>query len=193
MNRLALILLGLTIVLGTACAQQSAWRADPVHSRVEFRVSHMVIAEVTGRFTAFDVKLTQQGMEPSAISAAITAKSVDTDNEARDKHLRSDAFLNAEKDSVLTFTSTSIKKTGQDTYDVTGDLTIRGTSKPVVLKATYNGSIVDPRGSTREGFKATTSINRFDYGVSWDKTLDAGGLVVGKEVDITLLMEFVKQ
>lgn len=189
-----LFLLAPWLLGAAASAQTTVWKADPVHSRVEFRVKHMVVSEVTGRFTAFEAVLTQTGDEFTSghIDASIQANSVNTDNAMRDRDLRSDNFFDAEKYPLITFKSTSIEKTGNNTYRIKGDLTIRGTTKPVDLDATYNGEVKDPMGNARRGFEAAVTIDRFDYGVKWDKTLDTGGLVAGKDVSITLLMEMVK-
>lgn len=175
-------------------AQMTTWSLDKFHSQVKFSVSHLVIAEVTGRFTDFHVKFQHPGDDftKANIEATIKTASISTDVEKRDNHLRSDDFLNAEKYPVITFKSNSIEKTGEDTYGIKGDLTIREVTKPVVLDTKFNGTIKDPRGNIKAGFKATTTINRFDYGVKWNAATEAGGLVAGKEVEITLLMEFSK-
>jgi polyisoprenoid-binding protein YceI len=175
--------------------ESSTWKLDKAHSQVKFSVSHLVIAEVTGRFTDFNVTLSQPGDDftGSEIQVTIKTASINTDVEARDKHLRSDDFLNAEKFPTITFTSTSIVKTGEGKYKIKGDLTIRDVTKSVELDTKYNGTIIDPRGNTKVGFKATTTINRFDFGVKWNVATEAGGLVAGKEVEITLLMEFGKE
>ena len=175
-------------------AQMTTWSMDKFHSQVKFSVSHLVIAEVTGRFTDFDVKFQHPGDDftKAKIEATIRTTSISTDVEKRDNHLRSDDFLNAEKYPVITFKSNSIEKTGEDTYRIKGDLTIRDVTKPVVLDTKFNGTIKDPWGNIKAGFKATTTINRFDYGVKWNAATEAGGLVAGKEVEITLPMEFSK-
>ncbi len=174
---------------------QTIWNSDLSHSRVDFSVSHLVIAEVTGRFTQFEVTLQQEkeDFSDSKLEATIKTASINTDSEGRDKHLRSDDFLNAEKFPDITFKSTSFVKTGKDTYKVTGDLTIRDVTKTVVLDTKYNGSVTDPRGNVKSAFKATTSVNRFDYGVKWNKAIETGGLVAGDTVTITLLVELGKQ
>jgi len=180
-------------VIGGVVAQ-TIWKADKAHSKIDFSVTHMVIAEVDGRFTDFDATLTgsKDDFSDAKITATIKTASITTDNDFRDKHLRSDDFFNADKYPEIKFKSASIEKTGENTYKITGDLTIRDTTKTVVLDTKYNGQIVG-MGATKRAFKATTTINRFDYGVHWDKTIESGGLVVGKNVDITLLLEFNKQ
>jgi len=184
-----------TILAMRVCAAEpTSWKLDKAHSQVRFSVSHLVITEVTGRFTDFDVTLTQpdDDFTKSQIQAIVKTASINTDVEQRDRHLRTDDFFNAEKFPTMTFKSTSIEKTGEGKYKITGDLTIRDVTRSVELDTKFNGTIVDPRGNTREGFKATTTINRFDFGVKWDMATETGGLVAGKEVEITLLMEFVK-
>lgn len=185
----------LAIMLMTTSFAQNTWKADLAHSRVDFTVNHLVVSEVSGRFTDFDVTLRQgkDDFSGSAIDATIKTASINTDNSQRDGHLRSDDFLNAEKFPVMKFESTSFEKTGDNTFTITGNLTIRDVTKPVVLSATLNGTVKTPWGDERAGFVATTSINRFDYGVKWDKALDTGGLIAGKEVRITLRTELVKQ
>lgn len=194
MQRTILAVLTLVLAISGAVAQ-TTWKLDNAHSAVKFSVTHMLIAEVPGNFREFDVTFTQKGTADfagSSLSATIKTASINTDNEGRDKHLRSDDFFNADKFPAITFTSTSFEKTGTDTYVIKGDLTIRDVTKPVVLNARYTGTVKDPRGNTKIGFKATTAINRFDFGVKWNKAVEAGGLVVGETVDITLLMEFAQ-
>jgi len=179
----------------TIAYAQAVWKSDLSHSRVDFTVTHLVISEVTGRFTDFDVTLTQgnEDFSGSTVQAAIKAKTINTDNERRDNHLRADDFLNAEKYPELKFKSTSFEKTGEGTYKITGDLTIRDVTKSIVLDTKYNGYVKTPWGDERVGFVGTTVIDRFEYGVKWDKTIDNGGLVAGKNVTITLRLELVKQ
>jgi polyisoprenoid-binding protein YceI len=194
MRKTLALTLGLLFGLSLTTAQ-TTWKSDLSHSRVDFSVSHLVIAEVTGRFTQFEVTL-QQGKEDfsdSKLEATIKTASINTDNEGRDKHLKSDDFLNAEKFPDLTFRSTSFVKTGKDTYKVTGNLTIRDVTKEVVLDTKYNGSVTDPWGNLKSAFKATASVNRFDYGVKWNKAIETGGLVAGDTISITLLIELGKQ
>jgi polyisoprenoid-binding protein YceI len=182
------------LLFGLTVASAQTWKSDLSHSRVEFTVTHLMISEVTGRFTQFDATL-QQGKEDftdSKIETTIKTASVSTDNEGRDKHLRSDEFFNAEKFPEMKFTTTSFEKTAKDSYRITGQLTMRDVTKEVVLEAKFLGSLSDPRG-TRAGFKATGTINRQDWGVKWNRNLDNGGVVVSDNVIITLLMEFIQQ
>ncbi|MGA9117681.1 MAG: YceI family protein [Bacteroidota bacterium] len=194
MNKL-ILLPGILAMAASPAVAQTAWKIDRSHSSVKFTVAHLVIAEVSGRFTDFDVSMTTQGddLTGARIEAAVKTASVNTDDEKRDAHLRGDDFLNAEAFPAIRFRSTAVKKTGKDTYEITGDLTIRDVTRPVVLATRYAGSVKDPWGNTKAGYRASATINRFDYGVKWSSTLDTGGLVVGKDVEITLLLEFAKQ
>lgn len=194
MNRFLSIAMLLVLVTGFALSQ-ATWKLDKAHSQVKFAVSHMVIAEVTGRFTDFDVAMAsmKDDLTDATIEATIKTASLNTDNERRDGHLRSDDFFNAEKYPEIKFKSTSVEKAGKDLYKVHGDLTMRDITKPVVLDMKFRGTIKDGRGNTRAGFKATTAINRFEFGTQWDTKLDTGEFIAGAEVEVTLLMEFMKQ
>ncbi len=196
MRKLVFFGLALMALSVGAVAQKLTWKPDVSHSAVKFSVTHMLIMDVPGRFKDFNATLEQKSNDDfagSTLEATITAASVDTDNEKRDAHLRGDDFFNVEKFPMLKFKSTSFEKTGNNTYKVKGDLTIRDVTKPVVLDVVFTGRVQDPWGNTRAGFRATTSINRFDFGVKWNTTLDTGGLVVGEKVDISLAMEMVLQ
>ncbi len=195
MKRLTVLSLLFFLALGTGVAPATTWKQDAAHSQVKFSVSHLVVGEVEGGFKDFDVTLKQgkDDFSGSALEATIKTSSINTENDMRDKHLRSDDFLNAEKYPLITFKSTSFEKIGENTYKITGDLTIRDVTKPVVLDAKYAGQITDPRGNRKAGLRATGSFNRFDFGVKWNKTIEAGGLVAGDTINITLLMELQEQ
>jgi polyisoprenoid-binding protein YceI len=186
----ALLLATITI----ADAQTAVWKADKTHSNVNFTVTHLMISEVTGSFKDYDVTVRSKGDDftTASIEAVIKTASVSTDNADRDKHLRSDDFFNSDSFPNMTFKSSRIEKTGSETYKIYGDLTIRDVAKPVVLDASYKGT-TEAWGTAKQGFKATTTINRFDYGVKWDKKMDAGGFIVANKVDVTLQMELTKQ
>jgi polyisoprenoid-binding protein YceI len=167
---------------------------DKNHSSVTFSVAHLVISEVTGKFRDFDVSFVtnKDDFSDAKLSATIKVASINTENDRRDNHLRSGDFLDAEHFPDLTFTSTSVSKTGENTFDIAGDLTLRGTTKPIVLHAEYKGTL-DMRGRTVIAFSASTEINRFDYGVKWDAKLETGGLVAGEKVRIAITYEGIKQ
>jgi polyisoprenoid-binding protein YceI len=186
----ALLAAALLLIAGSTFSQ-TVLKNDRAHSQVKFSVTHMLISEVTGAFKDFDVTVTKPSdndFSGSTVVAVIKTASVSTDNERRDAHLRSNDFFNADSFPEIKFKSTSFEKNGTDTYKITGDLTIRDITKPVVLDAKMLGS-VDAFGGKHYGFKATTTVDRFDYNVKWDRTLDSGGLIVSKEVAITLLLE----
>lgn len=184
-----------SFIAALSVSAQTTWIADKAHTQITFSVTHLLISEVTGRFSDFDVTFhdANEDFTDGTIRVTIRTASINTGIEKRDNHLKSDDFLGAEKFPNITFESTLIEKTGKDTYKITGDLTIRDVTKSVVLDAKHNGTVTDPWGVTKAGFKATTSINRFDFGVKWGAAMEAGGLVAGETVDLTLLMEFNKQ
>ena len=190
----AIIVLLSVVLCTSALTSQTVWKSDKSHSRVNFSISHMVIAEVTGRFTDFDATLTatKDDFSDARIDAVIKTGSINTDNENRDNHLRSDDFFNAEKFPDITFKSTKVESDGTGGFTITGSLTIRDVTKSVALQTRFNGTVKDNRGNLKAGFKATATIDRFNYGVKWDKTLDSGGLIAGRNADITLLFEFNK-
>ncbi|MDI6804888.1 MAG: YceI family protein [Bacteroidota bacterium] len=179
----------------TVASTQTVWKIDPAHSGVEFTVTYLVISEVKGRFTEFEGTLTQtkDDFTDSKIEATINVKSISTDNERRDKHLLTADFFNSENFPDITFKNTSFKSNGKNKFNITGDLTINGITKPVKLDALFKGETKDPYGNSRAGFKATTSVNRFDYDVKWNAPLETGVLVVGKTVDIILNIQLIKE
>lgn len=188
------VLIALAFFTGGSARAQDVWQLDRSHSSVEFAVTHMVIAEATGRFKEFDVKMTTAGDDftGSTIEATIQTASIMTDNDYRDNDLRGPEFFDTEKYPTATFKSTKWEKTGENRFKVTGDLTIRDRTKPVVLDVTYFGSITDARGGVRSGWKAETTIDRFEFGTVWNKTLETGGLVVSKDVRLTMRVEMKK-
>jgi len=194
MKNIFALLLVLTLGALTTNAQTS-WKVDVAHSKVSFTVSHMVISEVTGRFTDFDVMLAQpkDDFVGSTLTATIKTGSINTDNAGRDKHLKSADFFDAEKYPEMKFVSKSFEKTGKDTYKITGDLTLHGITKSVTLDTKFNGQMSDPWGNIKAGFKATGSVNRKEFGIQWNKTLEAGGLLVGENVDVVINVEMAKE
>ena len=167
---------------------------DVSHTRLGFAVRHMAVSKVRGEFKDFSGTL-ELAEDPadSKINVTIQAVSVDTHDENRDNHLRTNDFFDAENFPVWTFTSTAIRPRSADEWDVDGDLTIRGVTKQVTLDATLEGVVNDPYGLHRVGFSATTSIVRDDFGVSFNAALETGGVVVGKKVDIDLELEATLQ
>lgn len=162
---------------------------DPMHSEVSFQIRHFV-TNVRGRFTDFTGTIVADKDKPEAAQIEFTAKaaSIDTAQDNRDKHLRSADFFDAEKFPEITFKSTKVKATGKDTYDVAGNLTMRGVTKPVTLRVKNLGS-AGSGADAKFGFEGTTTLNRKDFGILWNKALDAGGYVLGDEVTVSLNIE----
>lgn len=173
----------------------TTWKVDPSHSLVEFSVRHMMFATVKGRFGGVDgvIKGDPNDLSNAVFEATIDAASIDTREEQRDNHLRSADFFDVEKFPNLTFRSTQVTKTGDNTYQVAGELTIRDVTKPVTLDVEFTGQGKDPWGNQRIGLSAKGSINRKDYGLTWNAPLEAGGFLVGDKVDITIEVEAVGQ
>jgi polyisoprenoid-binding protein YceI len=176
-------------------AQTATWKTDPTHSNVKFTVTHLVVSEMDGHFKNFEGTLTsaKPDFSDAQIEFTVDVASVNTENADRDAHLKSDEFFNADKYPKMTFKSTSVKKTGENKYDLEGDLTIRDVTKRVKFEVTGGKTILDPWGNTKAGFRATTTINRQDYGLKWSKATETGGLVVGDEVVIMLNISMLKQ
>ena len=172
------------------------WKLDRGHSNVRFTVTHMVVSEVDGAFKVYDGSLehTKADFSDAKVAFTVDVASVNTDNERRDGHLKGDDFFSADKFPQMKFESTSWKPLGNNKYKVDGNLTIRDVTKPVSFDVTYGGTITTAQGA-KAGFKAKTTINRFDYNLKWDRATEAGGLVVGKDVEVTINTEFnqVKQ
>lgn len=169
------------------------WTVDKAHSSVKFTVTHLVVSEVEGSFKLFDGSLenSKSDLSDAKINFTVDVNSISTDNEKRDGHLKSDDFFSVAKYPTMKFVSTSLQPAGDNKYKLAGDLTIRDVTKPVVFDVTYGGS-TEAMGTTKLGFKATTKINRFDYNLKWDKATESGGLVVSKEVAITVNAELNK-
>ncbi|MCL4809921.1 MAG: YceI family protein [Thermoanaerobaculia bacterium] len=192
----SLFSLALAAVLGAASlpAAAESWSIDASHSTVGFSVRHMMVTNVKGSFGKFAAKVDGSPADPATakISATIQVASVDTRDAKRDEHLRSADFFDTAKFPEMTFTSTKVEKTSATTARVTGNLTLRGVTRPVVLDVEYTSPLKNPWGKTVVGASATGKINRKDFGVNWSKSLDGGGLVVGDEVTIQLDLQFVK-
>ena len=174
---------------------QTTWTVDKSHSKVGFGVTHLVITDVDGFFKDYDAQISSNGDDFSTanIELKVNTSSIFTDNEKRDDHLRSDDFFNSEKYPQMTFKGKSMKKVGDKKYKLTGDFTIRDVTKQITLDVTYNGMVKDPWGNTKAGFKITGEIDRFDYNLKWDKAIEAGSLVVGKDVELVIDLQLVKK
>jgi polyisoprenoid-binding protein YceI len=181
------------LITAGAFAQGTKWTLDKGHSNVKFTITHMVVSEMDGSFRIFDGSLehSKPDFSDAKVNFTIDVASINTDNERRDGHLKSDEFFNAEKYPKMTFQSTSMKSLGNNKYELTGNLTIRDVTKPATFQVTHGGVLTTAQGA-KAGFKATTTINRFDYNLKWDRATETGGLVVGKEVTITVNVELNK-
>lgn len=180
--------------VATAAPTQVVWQIDPSHSLVEFSVKHMMFATVKGRFARFTGQIVT-GEDPTvgSVEVAIDADSVDTRDEGRDNHLRTNDFFGAGDHPQIVFRSTRVEPTGPETFKVHGELTIRDVTRPVVLDATFNGQGVNPWGATVAGYSATATIDRDDFGVNWNAALETGGVLVGRDVKIHLEVEATRQ
>ena len=177
-------------------APATRWALDPGHSAVGFSVRHMMITNVRGEFERFRGNVSYDPTAPEAtrIEAAIEIASINTREPKRDADLRGELFFDAEHHPEMTFVSKRAQAVAADAIDVVGDLTIRGTTREVTLAVRdISGTTVDLRGNTRMGATATTKIKRSDFGISWNKALDAGGVVVGEVVTVTLEISLVRQ
>jgi len=193
----SLLSFALAAVLGAASlpALAETWAVDASHSTVGFSVRHMMVSNVRGAFGKFTASVDGSPADPATakISATIEVASVDTRDAKRDAHLGTPDFFDAAKFPQMTFASAKVEKTSATTAKVTGILTLRGVTKPVVLDVEYTAPVKNPWGMTVVGASATGKINRKDFGVSWSKNLDGGGLVVGDEVTLQLDLELVKK
>ena len=169
------------------------WKLDPAHSEVSFSVKHLMISKVRGTFETFDVTIvTAENPKDSTIEATIDVASVNTGVEPRDQHLRTSDFFLVDEYPTMTFVSTAFDGDA-DNFVVTGDLTLRGVTKSVVLKGEFGGVMTDGYGQTKAGATASTKINRHDFGVSWNNALEAGGMTLGDDVTISLDLQVVLQ
>ena len=184
----------ITVLLAaTPLVAADTWTVDAAHSEANFKVRHLM-SNVSGSFNDFSANLTTDAKNPAAssIDFTIQAASVDTDNENRDKHLRSADWFEVEKFPTISFKSTKIEPAGKDRFNVTGNLTMHGVTKAVTLPVTFLGYGKDPWGNDRAGFEAETTLDRKDWELRWNKALDNGGVLLGDEVKISLSLEFVK-
>lgn len=167
---------------------------DKTHSTVNFKIRHFV-SKFTGRFASCSgtIDLDRANPPASKVEFKIDVNSIDTANGDRDKHLKSPDFFDAEKNPEITFKSTKIADKGSGSFDVLGDLTMRGVTKPVTLSVTHTGFLKDPKGNERAGFEVAGKLNRKDYGVSWNRTLDQGGFMLSDDVDIAIGIEALKK
>jgi polyisoprenoid-binding protein YceI len=174
---------------------KSKWNMDPAHSSVDFAIRHMMVSKVKGTFHTFEASIEAdvEDLTTADIQFSVDVASVDTRNEDRDNHLRSADFFDAEHHPKMTFKSTKIEKKSPGEYELTGDLTIRGTTRPETFHVTYEGSGKDPWGNEKAGFEARGSISRSEYGLTWNAALETGGVLVADQVQISLDVQASKQ
>ncbi|KOY85022.1 hypothetical protein AD998_01660 [bacterium 336/3] len=170
------------------------WALDPAHSELQFKVKHLVISTVTGSFNIFNGELHggENSFDGGAVSFEADVNSINTGNSQRDEHLRSADFFDAANFSKMSFDGTEFKKVDEDNYTLAGNLTIRGTTKPVTLQVAFGGITKDPWGNTKAGFEVTGKLNRKDFGLAWSALTEAGGVVVSDEVKIIANIQFAK-
>ena len=188
-------ILSLLLVAAAAAAPLFAadtYTVDKSHSDVGFQIRHFA-SKVRGAFADFDGVIQADTAKPEVSSVVFTIKtaSIDTNHPDRDKHLRSADFFDADKDPEITFKSSKITPAGKDKYNVAGTLTIHGVSKEVTLPVTFLGFAKDPGGNQRASFETTIKLNRKEFGISWNKALDAGGFMLSDDVDATINLETV--
>lgn len=176
----------------TTLPQTGTWTIDPAHTVVGFMARHLMVTKVRGSFKTFSGAITVgETPEVSSVEVSIDAASIDTGTADRDNHLRSADFLDVETFPALTFTSTAVRQNGSG-YSVDGDLTIRDTTKPATLEMAFDGTATDPWGNAKAAFTATTSINREDWGLTWNVPLETGGLLVSKDIKIEIEVQAAK-
>lgn len=175
-------------------ATGTKWVLDPMHSEVQFKVKHLVISTVTGTFKKFegDLVTDNDDFQGADVNFSLEVNSIDTTQEARDQHLASAEFFDAEQFPKITFKSTSFTKAGNN-YKLAGNLTIKGITKPVTLDVEFGGIAADFYGNTKAGFEATGKINRKEFGLTWEGITDAGAIVVGEEIKLIISVQFAKQ
>ena len=191
-----LVTLTAVLLAATAARAETLWEIDPAHTSVQFSVRHMMVSNVRGEFRKVSgtVHADDKDLTNSVIEAKIEAASIDTREPKRDEHLRSPDFFDAAQYPTITFKSKRIAKTSEGQYAVTGDLTMHGVTQEVTLDVVGpTPPIKDPRGGLRAGATATTKLSRKDFGITWSKLLEGGGMVVGDEVSVTIDVEGVKK
>ena len=171
-----------------------SWTTDPMHTQVEFSAKHMGIMTVKGAFTGLSTEITfnEDDFTASSVAATIDASTLSTHDKQRDGHLKSPDFLDVEQFPTIAFKSTRIEHAAHDQYKMTGDLTIKDVTRPVSLEVVYSGQAKDPMGNMHAGFSAYTTINRKDWGLTWNVALETGGLLVGDQIKIALEVEAMK-
>ena len=167
---------------------------DASHSHVGFKARHLVVAKVRGSFSDFSgsVEIADDPLQ-SSVQVEVALASIDTGDDTRDGHLRSPDFFDVENHPTMTFRSTGVRPTGGERYDVDGELTVRGITRPLTLHVTFEGTAQDPWGGERAVFSATGKVNREEFGLTWNQALETGGVLVGKDIDLEIEAEVIRQ
>ena len=170
------------------------WTLDPAHTRIGFVARHAMVTKVRSSFNEFEGTAAFDGANPANSHAEVTIKaaSIDTRNAQRDEHLRSNDFLAMQEHPEITFISTGVRQVGETTFELTGDLTIRGVTKSVTIPFTFEGAAKDPFGNLRAGFEGSVAINRKDWGVTWNAALEGGGVLVSDRVTLEFEISAIK-
>ncbi len=195
MKKFFVFFLSFIVAASALSAQTTRWELDPSHSELGFRAKHLLIATTKGKFTDYKVTVLSDKADftDAKIEVIAKVKSIFTDNNDRDNHLRSADFFDAEKYPELKFVGKSVKKVSGNKYKVTGDLTMKNVTKTVTLDMEFSGVVKDPWGNTKAGFTLTGELNRFDYGLAWNKAIETGGLVVDKMIKLDIEIELGKK
>jgi polyisoprenoid-binding protein YceI len=174
---------------------KATWAIDPTHSEIGFKVKHMMFTNVSGKFNVFQAGIDneEEQFETSAITFSAEVNSINTGNDDRDNHLRSADFFDVENFGTLTFKSNDVKKVNEGEYKISGDLTIKDVTKNIVLDAEYSGLMKDPWGNTKIGLSLNGTINRKEFGLTWNAALETGGVLVGEDIKLNAEVQFVKQ
>ena len=175
--------------------EKTTWTIDPSHSKIGFKVKHLMISNVLGNFKVFDGQVTTEGNDFSTakIAFSLNSDSIDTEMADRDAHLKSGDFFDAANYPKIDFSGTTLKDLGDDMYELTGNMAIKGITKEVVLSVEYGGLMTDPWGNVKAGFSINGKMNRKDWGLNWNAALEAGGLLVGEEVKINCDIQLAKK
>lgn len=185
----------MTITVPTALAELTGtWNIDPAHSRIGFVARHAMVTKVRGSFNDVEGSATIDGADLANSSVAVTIQvtSIDTRNEQRDGHIRSNDFLAIEQYPTITFASTAVAATGETTFDLTGDLTVRGVTKSITIPFEFDGAATDPFGNVRAGFEGSTVISRADFGITWNAALETGGVLVSDKITLEFEISTIK-
>lgn len=169
------------------------WVLDPTHSEIFFKVKHLMITNVKGTFGSFNASIDGEDFSKSPIAVTIDVNSISTNNADRDAHLKSGDFFETEQHPEINFVSKSFDSKGGDEYKLSGDLTIKGITKPITLDVEFGGTNKDPWGNEKAGFEVKGKFNRSEFGLNWNSALETGGLLVSDEVKLEASVQFVKQ